>query len=212
MTKVIGITGGIGSGKSTITQFLKELGAVVIDADKVGHETFKPGTVVWREVVATFGKEIQTASGEIDRQKLGKIVFGNPEALARLQRLNQIMHPRMYDMMKDQIEEYRRQGVKVIVLEAAILIEANWTSLVDEVWVAVAPESKVIERLEKQRGLEKQQTLARIRAQLASDERVKHADVIIRNDSDLNGLKTKVKELWDKLQTNCITTPGVPRK
>ncbi len=197
MTKVIGITGGIGSGKSSISQFLKELGAVVIDADKIGHEAFKPKNETWYKIVAAFGEKVLTASGEIDRQKLGKIVFGDPESLSRL---NQIMHPRMYDMMKTQIEEYRRCGVKVVVLEAAIMIEAKWTSLVDEVWVAVAPEAKILKRLEKQRGLEKQQTLARIRAQMPAEEQMKHANVVIYNDGDLDNLKTKVKDLWKKLQ------------
>ncbi len=196
MTKVIGLTGGIGSGKSTVSQYLAELGAVILDADKVGHEAFKPNTQTWHEVVAAFGKQIVTPSGEIDRKKLGEIVFSHPESLSRL---NQIMHPRMYDMMQAQIEEYRRQGVDVVVLEAAILIEANWTSLVDEVWVTVAPEAVVLERLKQQRGLEEEQTLARIRTQLSSEERVKHADVIINNDGDLNEVKAKVKELWEKL-------------
>ncbi len=196
MTKVIGLTGGIGSGKSTVSQCLAELGAVILDADKVGHEAFKPNTGTWREVVAAFGKQIVTPSGEIDRKKLGEIVFGHPESLSRL---NQIMHPRMYDMMKAQIEEYRRQGVDVIVLEAAILIEANWTSLVDEVWVTLAPEAMVLERLKQQRGLEEVQTLARIRSQLSSEERSKHANVIINNDGDLDEVKVKVKELWATL-------------
>ena len=114
MTKVIGLTGGIGSGKSTVSQCLAELGAVIIDADKVGHEAFKPNTEAWREVVAAFGRQLITSSGEIDRKKLGEIVFSQPESLSRL---NQIMHPRMYDMMKAQIEEYRRQGVDVVGLD-----------------------------------------------------------------------------------------------
>ncbi|MBI4303906.1 MAG: dephospho-CoA kinase [Chloroflexi bacterium] len=197
MTRVIGLTGGIGSGKSTVSHYLQELGAIVIDADKVGHEAFKPDTEAWCEVVATFGKEILKPGGEIDRQKLGKIVFGEPKALVRL---NQIMHPKMYRMMQEQIDECRRQGVGVVVIEAAILIEAGWTSLVDEVWVTVAPESAVIERVEKQRGQEKEQTLARIRAQLSNEERIKHADVVIANDGDLAKLKTKVKELWERIQ------------
>ena len=95
--KVIGLTGGIGSGKSTVSRFLAELGAVVIDADKVGHEAFKPDTELWREVVAAFGKQVIAPDGNIDRKKLGEIVFGNPEALSRL---NQIMHPRMYNRVK----------------------------------------------------------------------------------------------------------------
>ena len=168
MMKTIGLTGGIGSGKSTVSQFLAELGAVILDADKVGHEAFKPNTAAWREVVATFSEQILTPSGEIDRKKLGEIVFSQPEALSRL---NQIMHPQMYDMMKAQIEEYRRQGVDVIILEAAVLIEANWTPLVDEVWVTVAPKTAVLERIRKQRGLAEEQTLARIHSQLSSEER-----------------------------------------
>ncbi len=196
MTKVIGLTGGIGSGKSTASQFLSELGAVILDADKVGHEAFKPNTEAWREVVATFGSQVLTSSGEVDRKKLGEIVFSHPEALSQL---NQIMHPRMYDMMKAKIEEYRRQGVDAVVLEAAVLIEANWTPLVDEVWVTVAPEAAVLERVRKQRGLAEEQTLARIRSQLSSEERKKHADVVINNDGDINEVKAKVKELWDRL-------------
>jgi len=197
MTKVIGLTGGIGSGKSTVSQCLAELGAVIIDADKVGHEAFKPDTEAWHEVVATFGRQILTPTGEVDRKKLGEIVFNNPEALLRL---NQIMHPKMRDMMKSQIEDYRRQGVDVVVLEAAVLIEANWTSLVDEVWVTVASEATVLERLKKQRGLDEGQTLARIRSQISSEERAKQADVVINNDGDLDEVKTKVRELWARLQ------------
>ncbi|MFC1977765.1 dephospho-CoA kinase [Chloroflexota bacterium] len=194
--KVIGLTGGIGSGKSTVSQCLAELGAVVLDADKVGHEAFKPDTEAWREVVAAFGRQIIAPGGEIDRKKLGEIVFSQPESLSRL---NQIMHPRMYDMMKVQIEEYRRQGADVVVLEAAVLIEANWTSLVDEVWVTVAREAAVLERLKQQRGLAEEQTLARIRSQLSAEERAKHADVVINNDGDLDEMKSKVKELWERL-------------
>jgi dephospho-CoA kinase len=196
VTKVIGLTGGIGSGKSTVSLWLAELGAVILDADKVGHEAFKPDTEAWHDVVATFGRQILTPTGEVDRKKLGEIVFNQPEALSRL---NQIMHPRMYDMMKARIEEYRQQGVDVVVLEAAVLIEANWTSLVDEVWVTVAPEAMVLERLKKQRGLDEEQTSARIRSQLSSEERVEHADVVIKNDGDLEGVKAKVKELWARL-------------
>lgn len=196
MTKVIGLTGGIGSGKSTVARFLKELGAVVIDADKVGHEAYQPNTEAWRETVAAFGKSILTLGGEIDRKKLAEIVFKDPKALSQL---NRIMHPRMLDMIKARIEEYRRQGVKVVVVEAAILIEANWTSIADEVWVTVVPEARVIERVKKQRGQADEQTLARIRAQLSQEERLKHADVVINNDGNLDELKTQVKKQWERL-------------
>ena len=197
MMKVIGLTGGIGSGKSTVSQFLRELGAVLIDADKVGHEAYQPNTETWREVVAAFGEQILTPDGEIDRRNLGGIVFGSPESLARL---NLIVHPRMYEMMKAQIEEYRQRGVDVLVLEAAILLEAGWTPLVDEVWVTVAPESTVVERTRERTGLPEEQILARIRSQMSSEERAKRADVVINNDGTQDELKAKVKELWEGIR------------
>ncbi|MBA7667064.1 Dephospho-CoA kinase [subsurface metagenome] len=197
--KVIGLTGGIASGKSTVSRFLEELGAVIIDADRVGHEAFKPDTETWREVVAAFGQEVLTTGGEIDRQKLGNIVFGDSQALARL---NQIVHPRIYALAKAQIEEYRRQGVGVVVLEAPLLLEVGRPSLadeVDEVWVTVAPEPIVLKRLEEKTGLSAPQSLARIRSQLASEERVKHADIVIDTDCRLDELRAKVKKLWRRL-------------
>jgi dephospho-CoA kinase len=204
--KVIGLTGGIGSGKSTVSRFLAELGAVIIDADKVGHEAFKPHTEIWHEVVAAFGTGILKPNREIDRKKLGDIVFGNPGALARL---NQIMHPPMYQLVKAQLEEYRRQGVKVVVLEVPLLIDvplllmkAGEPSLldeVDEIWVTVAPEPTVVRRLKEKVGLSEPESLARIRSQLPSEERVKHADVVIDTDCRLGELREKVKEQWQRL-------------
>jgi len=190
--KVIGLTGGIGSGKSTVSRFLAELGAVIIDADKVGHEAFKPDTGVWREVVEVFGRQILTPGGDIDRKKLSEIVFGNVELLARL---NQIMHPRIYDMVKAQLEEYRRRGVEVVVLEA------GWTSFVDEVWVTVAAEFTVLSRLQERVGLVKEELLARIRSQLSSEERIKCADVVINTDCSLDEVRARVRELWEELWT-----------
>ena len=193
--KVIGLTGGIGSGKSTVSRFLAELGAVIIDADKVGHEAFKPDTGVWREVVEAFGRQILAPGGDIDHKKLGEIVFGNVELLARL---NQIMHPRMYDVVKPQLEEYRRRGVEVAVLEAPLLLEAGWISLVDEVWVTVADEPTVLRRLQERVGLSQEELLARIRSQLSSEERIKRADVVINTDCNLDEIRARVRELWEE--------------
>lgn len=197
--KVIGLSGGIGSGKSTVSRFLKELGAVVIDTDKVGHELFKPDTDAWREVVAAFGRQILTPQGEVDRNKLGEIVFANPGARARL---NRIMHPRIHAWVKAEMEEYRRQGVKLLVLEVPLLLEVSGPSLadeVDEIWITVAPEATVLKRLKERSGMSEEQTLARIRSQLSPEERTRHADVIIDTDCSLEELKAKVRELWRKL-------------
>lgn len=192
--KVIGLTGGIGSGKSTVAQFLAELGAVVIDADKIGHEMCKPGTQLWREVVEAFGREVLRPGGEVDRHKLGKLVFESSEAR---ERLNRIMHGPMYEVVKSRLEEYRRQGAGVVVLEAPLLIEAGWVSLVDEVWVTVAPESTVLSRIKGRSGLSEAEALARIRAQLPAAARVRHASVVIDSNCSLDELKAKVRELWD---------------
>jgi dephospho-CoA kinase len=203
--KVIGLTGGIASGKSTVARFLGELGAVVIDADKVGHEAFEPNTQSWREVVDAFGKEILTPDGEVDRKKLGQIVFSDPEALNRL---NQIVHPRIYTLVKARLEDYRRRGVKVVVLEMPLLVEVplsmkagqpTLSDELDEVWVTTAPESTVLKRLKDKTGLSETQSRARIRSQLPSKERLKHADVVIDTDCSLVELKAKVAKLWQAL-------------
>jgi dephospho-CoA kinase len=203
--KVIGLTGGIASGKSTVAQFLKELGAVIIDADSLWHEALKADSELRQRIVAAFGKEILTPGGEIDRQKLGKIVFADPEALARL---NGIMQPWMYQAVKTRIEDYRRRGVKVAVLELPLLVEVplsmkagqpTLSDEVDEVWVTVAPEAVVLERLKDKSGISESESRARIRSQLPSKERLKHADVVIDTDCSLDDLKAKVKKLWQAL-------------
>ncbi len=195
--KVIGLTGGIGSGKSTVSQFLAELSAVILNADEIGHEAFKPDTEIWRQVVAAFGQQIVTPDGNIDRKKLGDMVFDNAESLSQL---NQIMHPRMYDMVKAQLEEYRQQKTRMVVLEAPLLLEAGWASLVDEVWVTTAPEATVLKRLKERSGMSQTESLARIRSQLSSAERVRQADVVINTDCDLDELRSRVKELWQRLE------------
>jgi dephospho-CoA kinase len=205
--KIIGLTGGIGSGKSTVAGFLRELGATIIDVDKVWHETLQPDTQVGEEVVAAFGKGIVTPEGDIDRQKLGEIVFSDPEALTRL---NNIMHPWMYDAVKARLKDYRSKGVKVVVLEAPLLIdvptsmhpgEPSLLDEVNEVWVTSAPESTVLKRMKEKSSISEEQTLARIRSQLSAEERLKHADVVINTDCNLDELKDNVRELWDELDT-----------
>jgi dephospho-CoA kinase len=197
MTRVIGLTGGIGSGKSTVSQFLAELGAEIVDADKIGHMSYLPGTDSWRELVKTFGKGILTEDNTIDRKKLAAIVFNQPE---KLKLFNSIVHPRMYRIAEQQIEELRRKGVKEIILDAPILFEANWTPLADEVWVVVADEGHVIKRASSRSGLSEAQIKARIRAQMSDEERIKRANAVIYNNGTAEDLREKVKELWQRLK------------
>jgi len=195
---VIGLTGGIASGKSTIAKMLSELGAVVIDADKVGHEAFRPHTEAWRKVVAAFGKDILGQNEAVDRSKLAQLVFNDPRALKRL---NSIMHPLMHEIVRKKIEGLRRRGIEVVVLEATLLIEAKWTDLVDQVWVTITPEDAVVNRLVSQKGFTGEQAKARIKSQTPIAQRARHADVVIRNDSDIATLRKKVEGLRQKLQS-----------
>ena len=198
MTRVIGLTGGIGSGKSTVSRFLAELGAVIIDADKIGHEIYRPDTDTWRQLVKIFGSGILAADNTIDRKKLGVIVFGNKQ---ELQRLNAIIHPQITEEIKKRIAECQRQGVNVIVLDAPVLLEANAKNLVDEVWVVVADEEKVIKRAAARTGLSEQQIRDRIYSQLPNAERTKDARVVINNDGSNEDLGEKIKELWEQIKS-----------
>ena len=129
-------------------------------------------------------------------------VFSNPEALKRL---NRIIHPAIDNIVKARLEEYRRQGVDEVVLEAAVILEAGRASQVHELWVTVAPEATVLKRLEGRTGMSETQSLARIRSQLSTAERVKHADVVIDTDCSLNELRSKIKELWQKLELDTLS-------
>ena len=193
---VIGITGNLGSGKSAVCQILARLGAIIIDADELAHESYKPHSQAWQELINTFGKDIVKANEEIDRQKLGQIVFSHPDALAKL---NQIVHPRAYGMAQERIKDYCRQGAKAIVVEATLLIEAGWTDLVDKVWLVVTPEDVAIQRLTQHKGISETQILTRLRTQMPAEEKMKYADEVIYNEGSLGQLETKVIELWHKL-------------
>jgi dephospho-CoA kinase len=163
----IGLTGGIGCGKSTVTRILAELGATVMDADKIAHSTYAPGGPAYDGVIAVFGKEVLAPDGSVDRSKLGPIVFKEP---AKLTKLTDAVWPATKQRIREMIAEARAKGErKPIVVEAAILIEANWQSVFDEIWLITAKKESVVERVERDRGLKPEQTEARIKAQLPDD-------------------------------------------
>ena len=160
MLKVIGLTGGIATGKSTVSEILSSLGAEIIDADKIGHQIYLPGTEAWHDIITTFGEDILCIDKTINRPKLGGIVFNDKEAL---ENLNRIVHPRMYQKFEEEIKAYKKRtdGKGVIVLDAAILIEANWLSLVNQVWVVVSCQDVVIERLCSKKGFTEEHAKSR---------------------------------------------------
>lgn len=194
--KIIGLTGGIGSGKSAAAGFLKELGARVIDLDKVGHEALKKGGGAYVKVIGEFGKGILDNRGEIDRAKLGGIVFKDKAALKRL---TVIIHPVIDKFVEQQVKECLQQGVGVLVFEAAAMLESARTWQVDEVWVTISDEKTVLNRLKARPGYDEKDIRRRIRTQMTNAERIKHADVVIDNNGTLAELKAGVKAAWEKL-------------
>jgi dephospho-CoA kinase len=195
--RTIGLTGGIGSGKSSVSKILADLGAFVIDADTVGHEIYLPGKAAWQQVTAAFGQDILAEDQTIDRKKLGAIVFSSADALKQL---NTIVHPIMFTEIEQRIQAKRDEGfTPPIVVEAAILIEANWLPLADEVWVVVTDKSAIIERVAEQRGMAAKDTEARIANQLSDQERLKHATVVIHNDGSLEDLQQHIQQVWSQL-------------
>jgi len=194
---VIGLTGGIGSGKTTVAEMLKEKGAAVISADTVGHEVYLPGQPAWQEAVDAFGPQVLAADGTIDRKRLGAIVFSDPQAL---QQLNAITHPRMKAIMQQKLAELADRGVEVAVLEAALLFDAGWDDLVDEVWVTVAPPETAVQRAAQRSGISLDQARARIDAQMSDEERIRRSHVIIRTDVPLEETRRQIGEEWSRLQ------------
>ncbi|HLX36288.1 MAG TPA: dephospho-CoA kinase [Candidatus Binataceae bacterium] len=196
----IGLTGGIGCGKSTVTKILAELGATVMDADKIAHSTYAPGGAAYAGVVAAFADAV-APDGTIDRTKLGPIVFKDPSRLIKLQ---DAVWPATKNRISELIAEVRAKGErKPIVVEAAILIEAKWQSVFDEIWLITAPREAVIERVERERGLKPEQTEARIRAQLPDEERRKHASMVIDNSGTIVQLREQLMRVWtDALKRN----------
>jgi phosphopantetheine adenylyltransferase/dephospho-CoA kinase len=191
---VIGLTGGIASGKSTVAKHLAARGARVIDADKLGHRAYEPGTQAHREVIAAFGPEVRAADGTIDRAALGARVFGKP---AELRRLTDIVWPEIRRLAEKEIAAIRASDPRaVVVLEAAVLFEAGWEPLVDEIWVAVVERAVAVQRAVARGGLNAQQVDARIDAQLTNDERKKRAHVVLDNSGDEAALLRQLDAQW----------------
>lgn len=188
---VIGLTGGIASGKSTLSQYAKEKGAHIIDADLLGHRAYEPGTECFQAVVQEFGQDIVAANGTIDRKILGGKVFAEGSSLTRL---TDIVWPAIKTMAQQEIElSQRLSPQRLIVLEAAVLIEAEWQDIVDEVWVVVVEEEIAIERAMSRDGLDRDSVLARIRSQVSNEERIKFADVVIDNSRDQSVLVEQIE-------------------
>ncbi|MGI6684663.1 MAG: dephospho-CoA kinase [Bacillota bacterium] len=197
--KVIGLTGGIASGKSTVASFLKELGAYVIDADKIAREIVLPGSSAYREIVREFGAGILKPDKHINRGKLGEIIFQNPEARKKL---NEITHPKIYLAMEEQIEAIKKRDSEgIIVLDVPLLIETGMTRIADEVWLAWLPEEEQMNRLMERDGLTKEEAEQRIKSQMPLQEKRKFAHRIIDTSGLLKDTRRQVNSIWNQLKS-----------
>ena len=188
--KVIGLTGGIASGKSTAASYAGERGAYVIDADRLGHKVYEPGTPGFEKVVETFGDDVVDANGNIDRRQLGSKVFADP---AELKKLTDISWPQIKRYAKDEIEAVPQVSNSIIVLEAAVLLEADWQDIVDEVWTITVPPETAVERATARDDVDVEAVQRRIDAQISNEERMSRSDVCIENTGTLDDLKAAIE-------------------
>lgn len=190
---IIGLTGNIGTGKSTVAKMLGELGAHVVDADKLAHQVMRSGTDVHRQIVGAFGRSILSQDGEIDRKRLGDIVFADPEALAQLEA---IVHPATIELTDRRI---RNAQADIVVVEAIKLIESGMADDCDSVWVTVCRPNQQVGRIVDQRGLSRAEAEQRVRAQPPQEEKITRADVVIDNGGSLSRTRAQVRAAWNRL-------------
>lgn len=192
----VGLTGGIGSGKSTVSRLLAERGAVVVDADAIAREVVAPGTPGLAAVVAEFGDAVLLPGGELDREGLGRLVFGDP---ARLAALNGIVHPLVGARMAEVEADAAARGAAVVVHDVPLLAENGLAGLYDAVVVVDCPPELQLERLVRQRGMPEEDARARMAAQADRAERLAVADHVVRNDGTLAALEEEVARVWARL-------------
>ncbi|MFF9093209.1 dephospho-CoA kinase [Streptomyces sp. NPDC014802] len=190
----VGLTGGIGAGKSEVSRLLVECGAVLIDADRMAREVVEPGTPGLAAVVETFGPEVLTADGRLDRPKLGSIVFADP---AKLAALNAIVHP-LVGARSRELEQAAAEDA-VVVHDVPLLTENGLAPLYDVVVVVDASPATQLDRLVRLRGMSEEDARARMAAQASREKRLEIADIVIDNDVPLERLQRRVREVWEEL-------------
>lgn len=195
--KVIGITGNIASGKSTVARMFEALGARIIDADEIARIVVEPGAPAWEEIVSEFGRDILEPDGAINRKRLADIVFGDE---AKRKRLNDITHPRIRERISELLREYEKEGALVVMVEAALIVErGGLKSLIDGLIVVTADEETQIERLIRDKGYKREEAVSRLRAQMPAREKMMHGDYIIDNSGSLEDTRARVKAVSEAI-------------
>jgi dephospho-CoA kinase len=195
---IVGLTGGIASGKSLVAKVFKDLGAHIIDADKIVHELLEPGQQAWEEVVTYFGPEIVFSDKTIDRRKLGEIVFNDAEKRAWL---NQCLHPKVFAVYTARVKHLCARALHaIIVLDAALLIETGYHKKMDRIVVVYADQEQQMERLTNRDRFSREQALLRIRSQMPLSEKRKEADYVIENTGTREETEQQAREIFQKLK------------
>ncbi len=187
---VLGVTGGIGSGKSTVSRILQEMGAVVIDADKISRDVVMPGEKALEELTEVFGEDILDAWGQLQRKKLAHMVFNDNE---KLQKLNGILHKYVAQRINDNVKEQQLKKTQIIVIDAPIPIKTGFLDLCHRVWTITADRELRIRRIMGRNGMSYDEAVSRINSQLDEQEYIKIADTVIYNNDDYSLLKEDVK-------------------
>ena len=198
---IVGLTGGIVCGKSTVAKMFKDLGAKIIDADKLGHKVILPHKSAWEKIVKLFGKELLKEDLSIDRKKLGEIVFDEQRLLKKL---NEITHPEIIKLIKKKISLVKNKTCKkgkeeILIIDAALIYEAKIDNLMDKIIVVYIKEDEQIKRLKKRDNLSAEEALKRIKSQMSINEKIKFADYIIDNSNSLDKTKKQVEKIWKNL-------------
>lgn len=200
LPKLVGLTGGIASGKSTVADFLRDEGYSVIDADKYGHKVLETDQLGYQKAVQTFGKEILNSDRSINRAKLGAIVFSD---FKKLEQLNKISHPLIANLIRDDVAELSGNCYQGIVfLEAALLIEAEWHRICQQIWVVMLEAKLAIVRLQTRNRLSRSEAQDRLDSQMKPEERLKFANIVLHNDGALKNLEQQINKALSTLHDN----------
>ena len=190
---VIGLTGGIGSGKTEASKILESFGAWIINADTLGHGIYRKNTKAWTKIVEEFGDTILDTAGNIIRSELAKRVFSSKN---ELDKLNNICHPEIKNLVITELNKLDSKKANVVVVEAAILIEANWQNIVDEVWLIDSKTSNIFDRVKKRDKIDDQAIKSRIDSQMNHTERSEYADEVITNNGTIDELRNALAEIY----------------
>lgn len=193
--RIIGLTGGIASGKSTIARMLEKMGASVIDADQLSRDAVIPGSLALSEIAEEFGPSILNQDGTLNRAALGKIIFADPDSRHLLEA---ITHPAIASLARERLDSLERKGVEVAVYMAPLLVEAGVSGRVDEIWVVFVDTETQVMRLMARDGISREEALQRINSQMPMEEKRHFGKVVIDNRGSLDDAERQVRAAWER--------------